>query len=173
MKNWKYVRLKFCSTPNISEELKRYKIPSTTSTRKMALRTPWSKQHWSYCCRDYKWHCYLSKTMSNLSDKKRDYPARTFDKLWFRHKEPFCENFQWHQRCYRNECDGNGWIARDTLLPHMQTTTLKVMLENGKVLSDTGLVLGCETTSLDLYAYIWAILTTVRSQSFELRNLTW
>ena len=44
----------------------------------------------------------------------------------------------------------------------MQTTTLKVTLENGKVLSDSGLILpcaleelGCETTSLDPYAYIW------------------
>ena len=63
---------------------------------------------------------------------------------------------------YRNECDGKGWITRDTFLPHMQTTTLKVTLENGKLLSDTGLILpcaleelGCETTSLDPYAYIW------------------
>ena len=39
---------------------------------------------------------------------------------------------------YRNECDGRGWITRDTFLPHMQTTTLKVTLENGEVLSDTG-----------------------------------
>ena len=44
----------------------------------------------------------------------------------------------------------------------MQTTTLKVTLENGKVLSDTGLILpcaleelGCETTSLEPYAYVW------------------
>ena len=44
----------------------------------------------------------------------------------------------------------------------MQTTTLKVTLENGKVLSDTGLILpcaleelGCETTSLDPSVYIW------------------
>ena len=63
---------------------------------------------------------------------------------------------------YRNEYDGKGWITRDTLLTHMQTTTLKVMLENGKVLSDTALILpcaleglGCETTSLDPYASIW------------------
>ena len=44
----------------------------------------------------------------------------------------------------------------------MKTTTLKVTLENGNVLSDSGLILpcaleelGCETTSLDPYAYIW------------------
>ena len=63
---------------------------------------------------------------------------------------------------YRNECDGKGWITRDTFCPHMQTTTLKVTLENGKVPSDTGLILpcalvdlGCETTSLDPYAFYW------------------
>ena len=44
----------------------------------------------------------------------------------------------------------------------MQTTTLKVASENGKVQSDISLILpcaleelGCETTSLDPYAYIW------------------
>ena len=62
---------------------------------------------------------------------------------------------------YRNECAGKSWITRDTFLPHMQTTFLKVTLENGKVLSDTGFMLpcaleelGCETTSLDPNAYI-------------------
>ena len=42
---------------------------------------------------------------------------------------------------YRNENDGKGLIARDTFLPHMQTPTLKVTLENGKVPSDTDLIL--------------------------------
>ena len=41
----------------------------------------------------------------------------------------------------RNECDDKGWITPHTFPPHMQTTTLKVTLENGKVLSDTGLIL--------------------------------
>ena len=47
----------------------------------------------------------------------------------------------------------------------MQTTTLKTTFESGKVLSDTGLFLpcaleelGCGTTSLDPYAYIWDYL---------------
>ena len=44
---------------------------------------------------------------------------------------------------YRNECDGKCWITRDTFLPHMQTTTLKITLDNAKVLSDTGLMLPC------------------------------
>ena len=63
---------------------------------------------------------------------------------------------------YRNKCDGKDWITRDTFLPHMQTTTLKVNLENGKVLSFSGSILpcsleelGCKTTSIDPCAFIW------------------
>ena len=44
----------------------------------------------------------------------------------------------------------------------MKKTTLKVTMENGKLLSDMGLILqcalekiGCETTSLHPYAFIW------------------
>ena len=62
----------------------------------------------------------------------------------------------------RNHCNVGGWITRDTLLPHIQRTTLKVRMSTGKVLSDSVQVLpcaleelGCETTSLDPYAYIW------------------
>ena len=73
-------------------------MPSTTPTREMALRTSWLEQHWSYYCRNNKWQCYLSRTMSNFSEGKRDYPAWTFKKFWFRHKEPYCKNFWRHQR---------------------------------------------------------------------------
>ena len=62
----------------------------------------------------------------------------------------------------RNHCKTRGWISRDTFIIHMQKTTLKITMENGKVLSDMGLILpcaleelGCETTSLDRNAYIW------------------
>ena len=62
----------------------------------------------------------------------------------------------------RNHCTSRGWITRDTFLPHMQRTTLKVRMFTGKVLSDSAQALpcaleelGCETTSLDPYAYIW------------------
>ena len=34
---------------------------------------------------------------------------------------------------YRKECEGKGSITCDTFLPHMQTTTLKATIENGKV----------------------------------------
>ena len=62
----------------------------------------------------------------------------------------------------RNHCNSRGWITRDTFLPHMQRTTLKFRMPIGKVSSDSVQVLpcaleelGCETTSLDPYAYIW------------------
>ena len=62
----------------------------------------------------------------------------------------------------RNHCKTKGWISRDTFLIHMQKTTLKLTMENGKVSSDMGLLLpcaseelGCETTSLDPNGYIW------------------
>ena len=61
---------------------------------------------------------------------------------------------------HRNDYDGKGWITQDTFFPQMQTTILKVTLDNEKVHYDTGLILpctleelGCETTSLDPYAY--------------------
>ena len=68
-------------------------------------------------------------------------------------------------RSIRQAQSGETWISRDTFLPQMQTTTLKITLENGKDLSDTGLILPCalekmgyETTSLHPYGYIWDYL---------------
>ena len=62
----------------------------------------------------------------------------------------------------RNHWNVHRWITRDTFLPHMQRTTLKVRMSTGKVLPDSAQVLpcaleelGCETTSFDPYAYIW------------------
>ena len=61
-----------------------------------------------------------------------------------------------------NHSTARGWITRDTFLPHMQRTTLRVRMTTGKVLSDSAQVLpcaleelGCDTTSLDPHAYIW------------------
>ena len=77
-------------------------------------------------------------------------------------KNPIVKTYGDTSDDYRNECDGKGWTTRDTFFIHMQTLTLKVTLENGKVLSDFGIILPCaleelrcETTSLDPYAYIW------------------
>ena len=80
----------------------------------------------------------------------------------------------------RNHCTSRGWITRDTFLPHTQRTTLKVRMSTGKVLSDSAQVLpcaleelGCETTSLDPYAYIWdypdnCVLSVLRTEKFSM-----
>ena len=80
----------------------------------------------------------------------------------FHKKNPILKTYGDTSDDYRNECDGKSWTTRDTFLPHMQTTTPKVTSGNGKVLSNSGLILpcapeelGCETTSLDPYANIW------------------
>ena len=61
----------------------------------------------------------------------------------------------------RNFCNGRGCIAPDTFIPHMQTTTMDITMEEGENFPDTGQILlcgleklGCETTSLDAYAFI-------------------
>ena len=62
----------------------------------------------------------------------------------------------------------------------MHRTTLKVILSNGKVLSDSAQVLpctmeeiGCKTTSLDPYAYIWDypdnyVLSVLRTENVNM-----
>ena len=61
----------------------------------------------------------------------------------------------------RNHSKSSSCINRDTFLPHMQRATLNVRMSTGKILSDSAQPLpcaleeiGCETTSLDPYAYI-------------------
>ena len=61
---------------------------------------------------------------------------------------------------YRNECDGKGWITKDTFESHIQDITLKVRIKDGKIFNRNGQLLpcaldelGCGITSLDLYAY--------------------
>ena len=100
--------------------------------------------------------------MSNLAKAKEITLLGLSTCFRFDTKDPFSISFGDISEDYGIECDGKRWITCDTLLPHMQTTTLKGTLENGKVLSDTGLILpcaleelGCETTSLHPYAYIW------------------
>ena len=62
----------------------------------------------------------------------------------------------------------------------MQKTTLKVTMENGKVISDMGLLLPCaleelgyETISLTLTRTFGIILTIVYYLSFEQKMLIW
>ena len=79
-----------------------------------------------------------------------------------------------------NHCNASGWITRETFLLHMQRTTLKVRMSTLKVLSDSAQVLpcaleelGCGTTSLDPYAYIWdypdnCVLSVLRTENVNI-----
>ena len=80
----------------------------------------------------------------------------------------------------RKHCNARGCISRDTFLPHMQRTTLKLRMSIGNVLSDSAQVLpcaleklGCETTSLGPYAYIWdypdnCVLSVLRTEDVNM-----
>ena len=66
---------------------------------------------------------------------------------------------------YRNECDSCAWINHKTFEDHVQDVVLKVRTEDGKIMSKDGLQLlcpleelGCDTTSVDPYAYTWDAL---------------
>ena len=63
---------------------------------------------------------------------------------------------------FKNECHGFEWIEKDTFETHIQDITLNVKLRDGTVMSRNGQPppcklddLGCESTSLDPYAWIW------------------
>ena len=80
----------------------------------------------------------------------------------------------------RNHCTARCWITRETFLPHMQRTKLKLRMSTGKVLSDWAQVLpcaleelGCETISLDTYGYIWdypdkRVLSVLRTEEVNM-----
>ena len=98
----------------------------------------------------------------SLAKGKSIYLADQFLAVEYDTKNPIVKTDGSTTDSNRNHFNVRGWITRDTFLPHMQRTTLKVRLSTGKVLSDSAQVLpyaleelGCETTSLDPYAYIW------------------
>ena len=62
----------------------------------------------------------------------------------------------------RNECDGYEWITKDTFESLIQHITLKVRIKVGKIFNRNDQLIpcnlderGCESTSLDPYAYTW------------------
>ena len=90
------------------------------------------------------------------------YLADQFLAVEYDTKDPIVKTDNSTSESKRKHCNVRGWRTRDTFLPHMQRTTLKVRMSTGKVLSDSAQVLpcaleelGCEATSLDPYAYIW------------------
>ena len=63
---------------------------------------------------------------------------------------------------FKNECDGFEWIEKDAFETHIQDITLNVKLRDGTIMNRNGQPLpckldelGCDSTSLDPYAYVW------------------
>ena len=111
---------------------------------------------------------------------KSVYLADQFLEVEYDTKDPLVKTDSSTSDSNRNHCNARGSITRDILLLHMQRTTLKVRMSTGKVLSDSAQVLpcaleelGCETTSLDLYAYIWdysdnRVLSVLRTEEVNM-----
>ena len=75
----------------------------------------------------------------SLAKRKMIYPADQFLEVECDTKNPIIITDGSTSDDNRNHCTARDWITRETFFPHMQRTT----------------VLGCETTSLDSYAYSW------------------
>ena len=58
-------------------------------------------------------------------------------------KDPIVKNDGSTSDSNRNHCNVRGYVTRDTFLPHMQRTTLKVKMSTGKVLTGSAQVLPC------------------------------
>ena len=147
-----------------------------------------------------KWHCghndhsSIDHTIAGLTSDlvispeqcrsfakgKSIYPADQFLAVEYDTKVPIVKTDGSTSDSNRNHCNVLGWITRDTFLPHMQRTTLKIRMSTGKVLPDSAQVLpcaleelGCETTSLDRYAYIWyypdnCVLSVLRTEDVNM-----
>ena len=77
-------------------------------------------------------------------------------------KKDFDDNGADLNNKYKNECISYGWVNRKTFEGHVQDVVLKVRTRDGKITSKDGLQLpcpleklGCDTNSVDPYAYTW------------------
>ena len=116
----------------------------------------------------------------SLAKRKSVYLADQFLAVEYDTKDPIVKTDGSTSDDNRNHCNVREWITLDTFLPHMQRTTLKVRMSTGKVLSDSAQVLpcvleelGCETTLLDPYAYIWdnpdkCVLSVLRTEEVNM-----
>ena len=100
--------------------------------------------------------------LRSLAKGKSIYLTDQFLAVEYDTKDPIAKTDGSTSDSNRNHCNVLGWITRDTFLPHMERTTLKVRMSTGKVLSDSTQVLpcaleelGCETISLDPFAFMW------------------
>ena len=112
----------------------------------------------------------------SLAKEKMIYLAGQFLGVEYDTKNPIVNTDGSTRDDNRNHCTSRGWITRDTFLPHMTRTTMKVRMSTGKNLPDSAQVLpcaleelGCETNSLDPYAYNWdyldnCVLSVIRTE---------
>ena len=84
----------------------------------------------------------------SLAKGKSVYLADQFLAVEYDTKNPIVKTDGSTSDSNRNHCNTRGWITRDTFLPHMQRTTLKVRISTGKVLSDSAQVLPCALEEL-------------------------
>ena len=77
----------------------------------------------------------------SLAERKMIYPADQFLGVEYDTNNPIVITDGSTSDNIRNHCTARGWITRDTFLPHMQRTTLKVRISTCKILSDSAQVL--------------------------------
>ena len=160
-------------------------ILCTKHFRKELNATKWGIQH-----QREKWHCVhndhksidhtITAITSNLVISPKQYRSLAKGKMIclpdqflgveYDTKNPVVNTDGSTSGINRNHCTARGWITRDTFLPHIQGTPLKVRMSTGKVLADSAQVLpcapkelGCETTSLDTTPTYGTTLITVLS----------
>ena len=116
----------------------------------------------------------------SLAKRKMIYLANQLLGVEYDAKNPFVIKDCSSSDNNENHCTARGWITRDTFLPHKQRTTLKVRMSTGKVVYDSAQVLpcaleelGCETASLDPYAYNWdytdnCVLSVLRTENVNM-----
>ena len=159
---------------------------NATNFRRQYRREKWHCGHDDHCSIDHTIAgitsdlVISSEQCRSLAEGKMIYLAHLFLGVDYDTKNTFVLVVGPKNSSNRNHCDRRGCITRDTFLRHMKRTTLKVRMSTGKSLSDSAQVLpcaleelGCETTSLDPYAYIWdypdnCVLSVLRTEEVNM-----
>ena len=74
--------------------------------------------------------------------KEDDLSGRSFFGVEYDLRNPFVITDGSTSDTNRNHCTARGWITRDTFLPHMQRTTLKIRVSTAKLLTDFAMRIG-------------------------------
>ena len=178
-KNWKLAKRKSFSTLSISE-----KSLTQQKCRILHQREEWHCGHNDHSSIDHTLAGITSDLVispeqcRSLAKGKSIYLADQFLAVEYDTKDPIVKTDGSTSDSNRNHCHVRGWITRDTFLPHMERTTLKVRMstENSvQVLPCALEEIGCEMTSLNPYAYIWdypdnCLLSVLRTEDVNMVN---